>query len=177
MNQAEEGDASKRNQLIEMHNRSSNDNNNNQRVIDYDKAIEMAGGYGKAQIYISFFLILSFLTKSWVMYGLPYLEKTPDYQCIKDANIGWVPCLAPEICIMKDRLAKYNTEWRINYDSKESFHNWVDPNKLDLVCVQENIIALPAMMYFVGFAISSGVTGTLSDKLGRKWPFLISMII
>ena len=43
-----------------------------------------AGGLGKAQYYVFVVIMLAFLVKGWIFYGLPYLEKFPDYECKVD---------------------------------------------------------------------------------------------
>lgn len=65
--------------------------------------------------------------------------------------------------------------WRVDYEAETSYHNWVDPDKLDLTCVSKNTIGAIGSMFFVGFAISSGVVPRLGDKVGRKVPYLASM--
>ena len=80
----------------------------------------------------------------------------------------WVNCDRKHICT--DNVPK--DEWRINYDSENSYHNWVDPDKLDLTCVDKNVIGLLGSAYFLGFAISSGITPNLADKYGRKTVFV-----
>ena len=45
--------------------------------LDYDSALFRAGGCGIAQYLVGLIVILAFLTKGWIVYGLPYLEKIP----------------------------------------------------------------------------------------------------
>ena len=61
--------------------------------------------------------------------------------------------------------------------SPQSFNNWVSPKKLDLTCVDNGTIGMIGSMYFVGFAISSGIIPPLSDKIGRKSIFMVSLIL
>ena len=68
-------------------------------------------------------------------------------------------------------------EWRINYDSPESYHNWVDPKKLDLTCKDEAVIGLIPSMYFVGFAVSCGIVPRIADLYGRKKSYVTSITI
>ena len=105
------------------------------------------------------------------MYGLEFLEVYPDYECF--ISMKWVNCDREHICT--DHIPK--NEWRINYDSENSYHNWVDPGKLDLTCVDKNVIGLLGSAYFLGFAISSGITPNLADKYGRKKPYQGSLIV
>ena len=68
-------------------------------------------------------------------------------------------------------------DWRIDYSGKESYINWVDPQKLNLICIKPSKIGMLGSAYFVGFAISSAFTPKLSDMYGRKWPYLTCVII
>lgn len=45
-----------------------------------------------------------------------------------------------------------------------------------MTCVKDSTIALPATLYFVGFAISCGIIPPLADAYGRKWTYLLSLI-
>jgi len=67
--------------------------------------------------------------------------------------------------------------WRINYNSPKSYHNFVDPDKFDLTCTDRSILGLLGSAYFGGFAISSTILPRLSDKHGRKIPYVCSLII
>ena len=70
-----------------------------------------------------------------------------------------------------------DTLWRIDYDSPKSYHNWVSPDKLNLTCVNKNIIGSMISMMFLGFSISSAFIPRLGDKYGRKIPFYLSMTV
>ena len=56
--------------------------------ITYEEALTLCGGFGPSQYYVSVVLILAFLTKGWIVYGLPYLETAPDYEILFDNN--WI---------------------------------------------------------------------------------------
>ena len=51
-----------------------------QAGVTYDQAIQMVGGFGRFQWYISVVLVLAFMTGGQIVYGLGFLEKYPDYQ-------------------------------------------------------------------------------------------------
>ena len=48
---------------------------------------------------------------------------------------------------------------------------------MDLTCTESSIIGSIGSAYFLGFAISSSVTPYLSDKYGRKWPYISSLLL
>lgn len=41
-------------------------------------------------MYVASVIILAFLTKGWMLYGLPFLEYLPVYEIY--ANGKWIPC-------------------------------------------------------------------------------------
>jgi MFS family permease len=120
-------------------------------------------------------LILSFMTGGQIVYGITFLTTLPQYECqafYEGYSVWkWDVCDRAEICDSNMPSAL----WRINYDAGTSYHNWVDPDKLDLTCVSKNTIGAIGSMFFVGFAISSGFVPRLGDKIGRKVPYLASM--
>ena len=67
--------------------------------------------------------------------------------------------------------------WRIKYGGENTFRNWVEPQKLNLTCVEGTVIGLMGSAYFLGFAISAGITPAISDKYGRKIPYILSLIM
>lgn len=69
---------------------------NKKSPLDYDMALFRAGGCGIAQYLVGLIVILAFLTKGWIVYGLPYLEKIPQYECNNDKK--WAECSRDHIC-------------------------------------------------------------------------------
>lgn len=53
----------------------------------------------------------------------------------------------------------------------------MDPQKLNLTCVDKKLIGMIGSLYFLGFAISAGVVSRLADKFGRKTPFFLSVLL
>jgi MFS family permease len=65
----------------------------------------------------------------------------------------------------------------IDYNAPNTYHNWVDPNKLGLTCLNPLIIGLQGTAYFIGYGVSSLIVPRLSDKYyARRKPYLYSMI-
>ena len=108
------------------------------------------------------------------MYGVTFLTVEPAYECRQSMyHDSWYSCDKTIIC--EYELSK--EDWRIDYSGDESYINWVDPEKLDLICVSPNKIGMLGSAYFVGFAISSAFTPKLSDVFGRKMPYMVCIII
>lgn len=134
--------------------------------------MHLSGGFGRFQLYVFVVLTLSFMTGGYIVYGITFLTDLPAYEC-KDALQRWKTCTAEEIC-QNDMAAKY---WRVDYESKDTYINWVEEDKLNLRCVDKNKIGLFGSMYFVGFAISSGFVPRVADKFGRKKPYMWSLTL
>jgi len=49
--------------------------------MDYEEYLEAAGGFGFSQFFISMIITFSIMTKSWIVFGLPFLGKMPEYSC------------------------------------------------------------------------------------------------
>lgn len=158
--------------LLNCANPVSTGDDSRSRPMDFEEALHLAGGTGRAQYSISVAMVLSFVVKSMMVYGLTYLEKLPKYECLQDGE--WVQCHTVIICT---KVLVYKDEWRIDYTSEESFRNWVAPEQLDLTCVSTEIVALVGSFFFAGFCISAGITAPLADKVGRKWIHFFSLSV
>jgi len=71
--------------------------------------------------------------------------------------------------------AKNNIAWRIDPSDEISLENWIV--KYDLVCANPFLISLFGMMFFTGFTVGSLFIPNLSDKYGRKWFFVASILV
>lgn len=90
------------------------------------------------------------------------------------ANNGWSACTRQHIC---DNHLEYTTQWKIDWNSQETFANWAGPDKLDITCAQDSEIGSIGSLYFLGLAISSALVPPISDKYGRKWNFYICLLV
>ena len=143
------------------------------KSVNFEEALQECGGFGKFQYGVTALLVFAFMTGGWIVYALPFLTKFPDYECLDQGSQTWQSCKRTTIC--DDNLP--SDQWRIDYTSPDSFKNWVDPDKLNLTCVSEGLIGSLGSMYFIGFAISSGITPLLAGKYGRKLPYLGSLLL
>lgn len=69
------------------------------------------------------------------------------------------------------------TDWRIDYSNKDSIHNWVDPEKLNLTCVRQDVLGLIGSMYFAGFVVASTFVPQQADRFGRKPVLIIDLVV
>ena len=66
-------------------------------VLSYQESLAMTGDFGPFQLYSCIVLMLAFTTKGFIFYGLPFLEKYPDYLCQGETG-EWKACSRLEIC-------------------------------------------------------------------------------
>lgn len=107
-----------------------------------------------------------------LLFGLSFLEKEPKHFECKDPDTGeWKPCTKEEICsrgLSKD-------DYRPDTNDDEYFDNWV--NKYDLLCEPKMKVGLIASMYFIGLIVFIIFVPPLADRFGRKWVFIVTLII
>ena len=137
----------------------------------------MSGGFGRFQWYVSVVLVLAFMTGGQIVYGLEFLEVFPEYTCMDVANPTgpWVEC--NHTYIYDQGKCKDTSFYKINKTEENYFENWVSPDKLNLLCVSDAVIGLIGSLYFVGFGISSLIVPSWSDKIGRKVPYMCSLLL
>jgi MFS family permease len=143
-----------------------------ERVETFEELLDLTGGFGIFQLFVSLTLYLGFQTGGQIVYGMEFLTVYPEYECFIGGE--WLPCDRKiEIC----DAGLPEDLWRIDYTADDSYKNWVDPDKLNLTCVPGYMIGLMGSFYFLGFAISAGITPTIGDRYGRKTPYTMSLVI
>ena len=55
---------------------------NDSQTFTYEECLEKAGGFGRFQFFVAEVLCLCFTTGGFLVYGLPFLQKFPAYQCL-----------------------------------------------------------------------------------------------
>jgi len=145
--------------------------------LNYDEVMDCLGGFGRIQWYATVTIILAYMSGGQIVYGLPFLvEIFPNYECLnyykEYSSSKWETCTRESIC----EKGLTDKSWRINYNDTNAYTNWVDPSKLDLTCENEHVVTLIGGFYFFGFAISCIFVPRIADLVGRKYPFIISMM-
>jgi hypothetical protein len=135
------------------------------------------GGFGRFQVLLIVVFPLGIFTGGQLLNGLGFLTAMPNdgrgFLCYDSLSQMWNQCTRDFIC--NSELDKLN--WRIDYNAPNTYHNWVDPEKLDLTCLDPIIIGLQGTSYFIGFMLSSLSVPRLSDKYyARRKPYLYSLI-
>ena len=90
------------------------------------------------------------------------------------ANGLWHSCRAESIC---EKKLVYQKEWKIDYESKNSFFNWVDPSNMDLTCTPDHVIGMVGSAFFLGWMLSSTFLPNYCNFVGRKWPLLAACVL
>ena len=77
---------------------------------------------------------------------------------------------------MPDYFCKHpEIKWNIVKGDEINLINYI--SKYHLICANHTIISSFGMFYFGGFGLGSMFFPTLSDRNGRKWYFVCSMVI
>lgn len=114
-------------------------------------------------------LCLADVSISPVIYGIGFLEKEPKhFECQEDGE--WKDCDKEYIC--ENQLSK--DQYKPVVDD-QVLDNWVD--KFDLLCEPWYKVGLIGSMFFLGVVVSVTFVGLLADQYGRKWPFIISLML
>ena len=110
-----------------------------------------------------------------IVYGLTFMTVKPEYLCrSSEASPNWQACSSEQIC---DNNLVFQKQWIVDYESSDSYYNWVDPAKLDLTCVDDYVIGFIGSAYFFGWMIFSTFLPSLADIYGRKWLLFIGCLI
>lgn len=136
--------------------------------LSFDEAIVHAGGFGLYQVVTSVVFFCSIFSGS-IIFILPLFEAYPKYLCLDHESNSWRSCEREQLCQNPE------TVWMIDYNSDESYLNFVSPNKLDLTCVTKSKIGMIGSTNFLGYAIGCIFIPRLADLYGRKKVFIICM--
>ena len=103
-----------------------------------------------------------------------YLELVPkEYFCLYAGDSSFkneVSCTPTEFCGNEDVIS-----YRPNFALSDSYHNWVE--KLNLECRSAAEIGYLGSSTFLGWVLTLAFVPRLSDIYGRKWIYLIGMIV
>jgi MFS family permease len=64
-------------------------------------------------------------------------------------------------------------QWRVNWDDKESLHNWVE--YYDMHCLPKVVFGLVGASFFMAIVISAMTLPRLADIIGRKKVFTFGL--
>lgn len=100
------------------------------------------------------------------IYSLDLLTHKPDLLC--DINGQFVSCKVVDVCL--DNQINPDVNFKINWDSKYSLHNWIED--LDLLCAPSIKIGLFGTLFFLGFACT-GLLMSFMKEIPRRKLFII----
>lgn len=109
---------------------------------------------------------------SFINMGLGFYTLMPSYICSDDDWLTSYSCTNTEICAGESTP---QLNYQINWNSPTSLHNWVE--QLDLMCYKKWHIGSTGSAFFLGWACTILIIPRLSDKYGRKWIYLLSIIL
>lgn len=136
--------------------------------------ISLAGRFGFFQLLTVLFYILYKNSSVLFLFGLGFLTRpAKNYECYHEESDRWSYCSKEEICSKGIPGTNYRP-----IEDDEYIHNWVGPEKLDLLCQSKFKIGLLGSMYFIGIVSTILIWPWISDKwFGRRSIFLITGLI
>ena len=140
----------------------------------FDRMLTSIGGLGRWQWLVIFTFFLCIDGVNFYMYQMGYLELVPkEYFCLYEGSTSVreeVSCTPADFCGNSEVVS-----YRPNYELSDSYHNWVE--KLDLECRSAADIGYLGSSTFLGWVITLAFVPRLSDIYGRKWIYVVGMIV
>ena len=142
---------------------------NEARILKYDEALVLAGGFGKFQKIAFTCVLFTILSGEFMINTLMFMLLLPVFECEFASSPGlWTKCKQVDFCptegVDQQTLA---TRYRINWQSPYSLQNWVQ--RFGLECAEKYQFGLLGSAVFVGWAIGSLIIPRLADIYGRKY--------
>ena len=97
--------------------------------------------------------------------SIPFLTLFQNYECLVENE--WVEC-------QPDKFCETDTEWRYDFSSDTSLHNWVQ--KYDLTCAPKSSAGMIGSMCFFGNVTTLLWLPRLADIYGRRGIFFSSIV-
>ena len=128
---------------------------------EIDTLIQKAGGFGLLQWWLMFYAIIASQGINYFMFNFQFLELVPSVLCKYTAQSDYVKCDDFKDIWVPDKVY----EWKVDYDDKYSFHNWI--TDYELYCISDFMIGLFGWCMFAGMGLM-GLGLRLADVYGRK---------
>ena len=125
------------------------------------------GGYGKHQKIINFIQLVLMCLGNCSLYPVAFYQLMPQFECFIDQK--WQKCTRNDFCEnlrVDEEKTSPVPEHRVDWDSDESLHNWVEI--FDLECTSKLEIGQLGISMFLGIVIGSIIIPKSSDFYGRK---------
>ena len=141
--------------------------------VKIDKLMNEIHGKGRFSLFAFSSIVLGMNATGYWFYLLSYLTLFPKYDCVWSDGLPHTEddCIAKNICAADSAVSSYSIDWSDKY----SLHNWVEPEKLNLICEPGWKIALMGSMVFVGWVITLPIIPRISDLYSRKKIFILGM--
>ena len=126
-----------------------------------DKIMIDIEGNGRFKYFALISLSASMASLDFIYLSLAYLVQPPVYECKSAGSNTWKECTEDEFC------GKDNIEWKINWNDKNSIHNWYQ--RLDLMCAPAIKLDVLMSAWFFGIVVTVLWVPRFSDKRSRKF--------
>ncbi|XP_053186672.1 organic cation/carnitine transporter 2-like [Scomber japonicus] len=168
-----------------------------EKSTDFDEITSFLGDYGLFQILIIVLLSLSAVPCGYMGVLVVFVADTPEYHCKAPINSprngtdveapfhersSWI---GPDSC---SRYKRDTGNWTagLSNDTEKCLDGWVFSTEIytstivsewDLVCDNAWKVPFSTSMFFVGVLFGSFISGHLSDRIGRKPVFFVTMAL
>jgi len=157
-------------------------------ILSYSKAIKRTTGNGQEtgpearspfrrhlfQISSLFISIMALNSCNFLILGLPFMKSEPHhFKCREHGRGEWHSCTKHEIC--SQGLSK--SEYIPDESDSQYIDNWQE--QTNMLCESKQRIGFLGASFFIGVLVASTVVpvGYLSDVFGRKWIFVITLLL
>lgn len=127
-------------------------------------ASELLGNVGRWHYEKTFFFALCMIPLAWHYLSYPLLTAPKAFHCAANSST------TSDTCYIRNDTSNPCTEWVFE-------DNGVLPVQEDfgLVCQHERLLSFRQTIFFLGMLAGCTITGSLSDKYGRKPTMLVLM--
>lgn len=139
------------------------------KVASFEELLVEQGGVGRFQVVAYLLIDLQMMAASWLIYGLSFYLKYPQFDCFWAASGEYIPagskdysdfCAPNHFCRNDDVIARQDP------NSGVSLANWIQD--FDLLCLSGFEISFFSMVWFIGQLLFSPIIPKLQDRYGRK---------
>lgn len=134
-----------------------------ERTVNYDEAIKMAGDENKYQKRIGALVALGMFIAGLQVMGFPFVFKQPEAQCLQGNGV-WADCTANEHTCAHPIRAKPGSINSI-------------PSTFGLLCEDDRPRILIETLYMVASGLGVVFLGPIGDRFGKRVALLISYLV
>ncbi|CDW81334.1 solute carrier family member 5 [Stylonychia lemnae] len=174
INPDDDDDYERNNQILRSYLPFDFETNIKQQRVLAEHCFNKAGGFGRYQWFIWFFMILGVSSSALINQCMFLLQQPPKYECQDDFTLQWKSCNQSAFCSSENK-PREDVKYRVDYSVKESLDNWF--TTLNLECLSDTEVDLFHHCFIIGLVIGTLVFPRVGDIAGRKKTYMIGLAI